>query len=127
MKTLRQAKTGIKVSALFILLPSIIMALQSGKKDKKEVKKIITKFIRSTLYITVFGALPAIVFALYSKAGGRVLHSELRVALCFIIGGFSAFLIEKPDRHIQLLGFLMQRAVESLFNVLQRKGMYKWH
>ena len=46
------------------------------------------------------------------------------------IGCFVAYFFETPARHSQLVSFMLPKAIETFFSILERRSLYKsrkWH
>ena len=125
----RQFKTSIKLSMIFILLPALVQSFRKLLNDSETRKQTLIKIVRSTLYLTIFTALPSTLMCVFMKVFGLKMGKRLNV-LSMGLGGFIAYLFETPNRHIQLTGFMLPKAIETLFNLLQSRGLYKakdWH
>ena len=129
-KFTRQFKTGFKLSIMFIILPALVQSYRKLLKNEDGVrKKTLIKFIRSTFYLAIFGALPACLMCVCSRGLGMKMGKGLNI-LTMGLGGFIAYLFETPNRHVQLLSFMLPKAIETLFNLLAIKGLYRardWH
>ena len=67
-------------------------------KDKGAIRRIITKVVRSTLYLAAFTTCPAILNCVYSQLG--VPLNRFSFLLTIFTGATIAFMIEPPTRHI---------------------------
>ena len=128
-KAKTQLVTGLKISALFILLPEL---LKQGSKIVKDPggcgKDAMKKFVRSSLYLAVYAALPAILMCVISRAGLPI--NRFTSLICFIAGGVTAYRFEPPSRHSQLLSYMLPKALECLARLLEIRGVLpqkKWH
>ena len=120
--------TGLKVSAQFILLSALLQNLKQLWKDSDARWKVLEKFIRSTLYLTVFSALPTIAMCLGNRLG--VPCNRFTMTAYLGLGGIAAFRFEPVIRHIQLLAFMLPKMIETMSDSLSSKGLYKpqnWH
>ena len=123
----RAIRTGIRISAIFVTLPSLIDSLRSSTNSLfslKTWKDILSKFVRSVLYIALFSAIPSIIISLFSKLGVNIIKSKLQTFISVLIGGTIGFIVETPYRHFQFLGYFTPKAIETIFNILARKGYY---
>ena len=127
----RAIRTGIRISAIFVTLPSLIDSLRSSTnswRSLKTWKDILAKFVRSVLYIALFSATPSIIISIFSKLlNMNILKSKLWTFISVLVGGTIGFIVETPYRHFQFLGYFTPKAIETIFNILARKGYYKWH
>ena len=127
-KFFRQFKTGLKLSVLFILLPSVLSNFRKVLKDGELRKRILIKYIRSTVYLMVAGALPASFMCIFMKFGMNI--GKVLAGSTFGLGFLIAYLFETPDRHVQLLSFMLPKAIETMFTILELRKYYKskdWH
>ena len=127
IKGKRQLKTGLRLSALFILLPGICQSFKKLVKEPSARWRLLKKYIRSTLYLAVFGALPAILFCI---GGPHIKINRVVVTMTYLIGGIAGYLFEKPSRHVQLLSFMLPKAIDCLANLLESRRFYRrrdWH
>ena len=83
---------------MFIVLPSVVSNFRKLWKDNELRKRILIKYIRSTLYLTVGGALPATLMCIFMKFGMKV--GKLLAGTTFGMGFLIAYLFETPDRHV---------------------------
>jgi len=112
-KFMRQLTTGVKLSVLFILLPNLVQNFRKLLNDGETRKSVLIKFIRSTVYLMVFGALPYNLLCVFMRCGMKL--SKTLYILCAAIGGIIAYLCETPNRHVILLGFMFPKAIETAF------------
>ena len=127
-KFFRQFKTGLKLSLMFIVLPAVVSNFRKLLKDNELRKRTLIKYIRSTIYLTVGGALPASLMCIFMKFGMKM--GKLLAVSTFGMGFLIAYLFETPDRHVQLLSFMLPKALETLYTVLELRKYYKsrdWH
>ena len=121
-------KQGLKYSLLLIVLPNLVQSFKKLKQDKTARKELFVKFIKSTLYATLLYGLPEVLFQWALSVG---LCPGKRVwLLCSLISAALAYSIEHPSRHITILSYIAQKALETLWGVLERKQMYRekpWH
>ena len=121
--------TGCKVSALFIALPALIQTASKLKIDPiKTCLKIIEKWVRSTIQLTIYAAFPCVLYC-WAFQRGISPSANLYTASC-LIACVLGYLFETPSRHIQLLGYLAPKAFETFAGVLERERHYRpksWH
>ena len=94
---LNQLKTGVKIAIVAILIPTLIKSAKKIFRDSKARKSLFFRFLRTTLYIAVFGSFPAFLFCMSSNIGIPV--TRLSIVIEYAIGGLIAFLIEPVARH----------------------------
>ena len=85
-------------------------------KEPKARKRLVEKYIRSTLYFALFGALPGMFLCQFSKF---LPFNRVTTLLCYLLGGIIGFAVEKPMRHAQLLTFMLPKAIDCLANLLE--------
>ena len=127
-KLRRQSKSGLKIALLFVALPAILQNIRK-LKDPETQKMILEKFVRCFLYITLFMATPTMFYCCLSHLGLPMAHPAVPTAT-FFLGGLIAHRVERPVRHIALLGYLVPKAIETLALMLDRKSILKqkeWH
>ena len=71
-KLLMQTKIGLKISAIFILVPALVQSLKRLIKEPEARWRVLEKFIRSTLYLTLYAATPAIAGCIMSRFWTRI-------------------------------------------------------
>ena len=121
-------KQGLKYSLLLIVLPNLVQSFKKLKEDKTARKELFVKFIKSTLYATLLYGLPEVLLQWALSAG---LYPGKRVwFLCSLISAALAYSVEHPSRHITILSYIAQKALETFWGVLERKQLYReksWH
>jgi len=80
----------------------------------------------------MFAGLPAILYCATWRLGLKpnARHLQLLYTAFCLIACTTGYLFENPNRHIQLLGYMLPKAMETYSEVLKRKGIYKarnWH
>ena len=100
------------------------MSLKKLLKDKKARWILLEKYIRSVIYLSLFGALPACVMCdimkLFPNSYGRI-----PITIQFVIGAVIAYRFEKPARHAQLVSFMFPKFMEVLYGMLATRGWFK--
>ena len=83
---------------MFIVLPAVVSNFRKLLKDNELRKRTLIKYIRSTIYLTVGGALPASLMCIFMKLGMKM--DKLLAVTTFGMGFLIAYLFETPDRHV---------------------------
>ena len=83
---------------MFIVLPAVVSNFRKLLKDNELRKRTLIKYIRSTIYLTVGGALPASLMCIFMKFGMKI--GKLFAVTTFGMGFLIAYLFETPDRHV---------------------------
>ena len=112
----KQCRSGLQISAIFIVLPAVIQSFRKLFKDSATRWHILEKFIRSTLYLTVFGALPPVVMCISGRFGLK--PNKYSTPFFMGVGALVAFMFEPPTRHVQLLSYMLPKVIETLSNIL---------
>ena len=124
MKVRAMAKKSIKVCALMVLLPALILNRQKLMKgDSTKWKIVLTKYVKACLFMVIISTVPAILYCVQARYYKKA--DRLGSILCFLVGTFLAYLCEPTDRHRQYMGFLTPKAVEVLLCVLETRGILK--
>ena len=128
-KSSRALKMALKIQFVFILLPAVAKCLHKQLNDSKTRWKVLEKFTRATLYFTLHTTMPAILMCCATRCGYK-LSSKWVTTSMFFLGGLASYLVDTPQRHVQLLGYCMPKALETLSNILENRGWYQsqdWH
>lgn len=120
---------ALKIQFVFILLPAVAKCLYLQLHDSNTRWKVLEKFARATLYFTMHTTIPAILICCASRAGFKI-NSKLVTTSMFFLGGLASYLVDTPQRHVQLLGYLLPKLLETLSNILEKRQWYQsqdWH
>ena len=88
----------MRLSVLFIILPGVVMSFKKLLKEKKARWNLLEKYVRSVIYLSLFGALPACTMCELMKLFPNN-YGKAVITFQFFIGAFVAYRFEKPARH----------------------------
>ena len=93
-----QFMTSFKLSFFFIVVPALVQQFRQHLKDPEVRKSTLIKYIRSTIYLTIYPALPAQLNCLLTRMG--FIFNKQMILASFGLGGLISYLFETPSRHI---------------------------
>ena len=126
LKVRSYLSNAIKIS-IAVTLPTVIRhgkdLMKTDEIGSKARKGLLIKFMRSFMYLTAFACSPAMLMCMVSRSGFA--FNRFTMTSCLGLGALIAFFFEPPTRHIQLISFMLPKAIEGVARLLESRGWYK--